>query len=82
MKTVIETKEGQKKTIPMTTMKPCQIGWCFYNGVKILVMRTASVDTFEVMDLTNFHADSCWDYAPSHLYVELITEPVTVTFIP
>lgn len=80
MKTVIKTEAGKKKTIPMSTMQPCQLGWCMYDGVKILVMRTASVDRFEVVDLTNFRKDSCW--FGGCIAVELITEPVTVTFIP
>lgn len=65
----------------MSTMQPCQVGWVNYNDEEILVMRTASVDRFEVMDLTNFQKDSCWS-GGSCLLVELITEPVTVTFIP
>jgi hypothetical protein len=76
MKTEI-AKTNPPKTISMRQMEPCQMGWLKNR----LVMRTADSNRFEVMDLSNMEANSCWD-TKNDLQVTLITEPVTVTFIP
>jgi hypothetical protein len=81
MKTEISTGKKAVKSVAMSEMKPCQVGWADYNDERVLVMRTANQDRFEVMDLTNFKIDSCWNDG-AHLSVKLITEPVTLTFIP
>jgi hypothetical protein len=83
MKTTIQEGTAKPKTIKMGQMKPTQIGWVNYlhTGARLLVMRTANKNTFEVMDLTNLRPDSCWVNCKA-LDVELITGPVTITFDP
>ena len=82
MKTTIKKERQNPNVIRMADMEPCQMGWCQTDGELILVMRTACVDKFEVMDLTNMRKDSCWDSRPMNLEVELLTGPVTITFDP
>ena len=85
MRTTIN--QGEKpapKTIPMSEMKPCQMGWirgelCALNGR--LIQRTSNPRVFEVTDLSDFNLDTQWDGKRS-FRVELITEPVTVTYHP
>jgi len=53
------------KVITMSEMKTLEIGTICEvpNGIDNkghLVMRTASTQNFEVMDLTNFGEDHCW----------------------
>lgn len=81
MKTVIGKGQNKSNVILMKDMGPCQMGFCEYEGKQKLVMRTASKSKFEVMNLTDFSSNRCWDHLCA-LEVTLITEPVTVTFIP
>lgn len=81
MKTVIEKGQNKPTAILMKDMEPCQMGFCEYEGEQKLVMRTASKSKFEVMNLTDFSPNKCWDHFCT-LQVTLVTEPVTVTFIP
>lgn len=67
------TEKESKKTIPMPEMKPLQIGR-IKSGEECLediVMRTASLDKFEVMDLSCPGKDSCWE-SPNSIDVELL----------
>lgn len=63
-------------TMKMNDMKPCQIcrivkSSASENGGHI-VMRTASTTKFEVMDLSEPGADSCWCNKPDIEVVPLI----------
>jgi len=75
--------EGPKeKNIKMCDMKPLQVGYVvggFYNGH--LVMRTASIDKFEVIDLTQYREDTCWTDLEIDHNVKLLVpdEEVTIT---
>jgi hypothetical protein len=48
---------------PMSKMRPLEVcvvvGECGYKGH--VVMRTASIDSFEVIDLTELREDYCWE---------------------
>jgi hypothetical protein len=49
--------------IPMLQLKPCQIAVVTDENQEYyghLVMRTASMEQFEVMDLTEFQEGECW----------------------
>ena len=76
-------KEQTKDTIKMRDMKPFDIGIVqgsvIYSGHT--VMRTASQDTFEVMDLTDPGKSHCFDAKVDRL-VKLLPpdECVTVEF--
>lgn len=58
-----ESQEERSVVIPMNEMEPCAIGvvcdYSRYDGH--YVMRTASIDEFEVMDLSRPDPDACWD---------------------
>lgn len=61
-----------KTEIPMSEMKPYQIGRIVsevYSGK--IVMRTASIDKFEVMNLTDPRGDFCWLEPDPTILVEL-----------
>lgn len=74
--------EIELNTIPMNEMKPCQIGIIIssydnkYNST--LVMRTASTNNFEIMDLTHPGTDSCWSKGVS-LRVQLLQKGDSIT---
>lgn len=61
MEVVLKKKE-KHTVVKMSEMEPLQIGKIIsgesYKGN--IVMRTASVDTFEVMNLTIFRTNRCW----------------------
>lgn len=63
-------------------MQPCDIGIIIQgsNSIGHIVMRTASKDKFEVMDLSCAGADKCWTGGCS-LKVQLLSggESVTLT---
>ena len=69
----------EKQEIEMGEMNPCDIGvvvdWS-NNGA--IVMRTASIDHFEVMSLSNPKPDLCWTI-PNSLKVRLLKKGETIT---
>lgn len=67
------------RIISMKDMEPLQVGKVLSNGGNSgnIVMRTASVSHFEVMNLTDSEADSCWTGSPD-IKVELLNCPVTL----
>ena len=79
---IVNESEQQKRIIPMEDMKPLQVGrindkdCTRYNG--FIVMRTASFDKFEVMDLSNPGANDCWS-GSSTLLVELLPPGEKIT---
>ena len=62
MFTIISSEATDIKVVDMKDMKPLEIGKicgdCDLNGS--FVMRTASTDKFEVMDLSHPGEDVCW----------------------
>jgi hypothetical protein len=50
--------------IQMKDMKPLQVGVMVNNGH--IVMRTAGLDHFEVMNLSYPNEDACWVGNPNH----------------
>lgn len=67
--------------IPMSEMEPCQIAQIVEPGAQNngeIVLRSAGVDSFEVMSLTNFRKDSCWLSSDCPISVRLLTEPLTI----
>ena len=77
-KCTINIPTGIPSIIPMSEMKPLDIAIIkeatYENHV---VFRTASIDKFEVIDLTTFKADSCWN-EPNILKVQLIEAEIVV----
>lgn len=69
-----------ERIVTMKDMKPLEIGHVINsNGEKGgLVMRTASIDKFEVMILSNPEPDGCWSGA-STLKVRLLPAGSRVT---
>lgn len=72
---IVEGKpqEEQERIVLMAGMKPLQFGRIISNDYRNhVVMRTASINHFEVMDLSNPGADECWTGANiESIYVEL-----------
>jgi hypothetical protein len=55
------TIRNKSNIIRMDEMKPLQVGVVHSSQYKgIYVLRTASVDKFEVMNLSDPQADECW----------------------
>lgn len=59
---IIAKEKLEPKVKPMSEMEPCEVcvveeGGDFYGRV---IMRTASVDKFEVMDLYDIGLNNCW----------------------
>ena len=77
LRIVGETNES-KRIVKMCDMKPYQAG-TLLSGTQQghIVMRTASSQKFEVMDLTVAAEKVSWCDG-SGLEVELLTEPITV----
>jgi hypothetical protein len=76
-KVTIENLRDDSKLIPMADMKPCQVGIVrggHYDGH--VVMRTASSENFEFMDMSNFVID-CWDIS-SFWSVEIVEAEITI----
>ena len=70
---VVEEDEGYSRIIPMNMMKPLDIGRLIddpYEGH--IVMRTASDQCPEVMDLTDPHSGSCWSGVLPNTKVKLL----------
>jgi len=81
--TVKIEKEGkEEKVIPMSEMKPCEVGIILdadYHGN--IVMRTQSSEVFEVMNLTNFKEGECWSSPKCPLKVQLLNAEITVKIL-
>ena len=79
---IVNESEQQKRIIPMVDMRPLQVGRINdrshpeYYG--FIVMRTASIDKFEVMNLAGPHINGCWIDTPG-LYVELLPPGEKIT---
>ena len=64
----------------MGEMKPLQTGIIYggrYGGN--IIMRTASSEKFEVIDLSLFGKDKCWTSELSGIQVEIVEAEITVT---
>lgn len=67
----IKTKKIDKRFIPMSEMKPMQIGTIISHPDNPnmywdhVVMRTQSLEKFEIMDLSTMCPDKCWLYKNS-----------------
>jgi len=78
--------KNQMKTIKMCELKPLQMARVSPNTVNPescnnhIVMRTASIDKVEVMDLTSPGPNECWTGEPS-LMVELLPDGFEVKLI-
>ena len=78
--------ENQNEAIvKMYHMKPLQVGRIVCNGNDMrnnhLVMRTASTEKFEVIDLSEYEEDACWTDPEASYNVKLLApdEEVTIT---
>jgi len=67
-------------TIPMNQMKPLQVAEIVRGTTHKgdIVMRTASEDTFEVMNLTRPGPDVCWNAVSDSVIVQLIKYSITI----
>ena len=78
---VLEIQETDaRKVIPMCEMEPLQIG-VIESGDSHqghIVMRTASTNHFEVMDLTEPEEDNCWSSGSVAVKVELFRKSEVV----
>ena len=75
-------KKRMPSTISMGDMLPLQIGEITRgDNRRVIVMRTASSENFEVIDLTDAGEDNCWTSPNSVIPVRLFTagESVTLT---
>jgi len=77
----------QPDVIPMGNMKPLQLA-VIVDQVNTrhaghVVMRTASVDDLEVMDLSDAHADNCWTGIPQDrgLSVRILNPNESLTIV-
>ena len=69
------------KTKPMYEMQPLEVCVIVANGSYVghVVMRTASITHFEVMDLTDPRPDSCWTGRLANLAVRELYPGETYT---
>ena len=78
----ITQKYPEARVIEMGKMKPLQIGRIvedeIYEG--IVVMRTASSISFEVINLSQLGENECWTNENCPLKVQLFHNPVQVKF--
>jgi len=76
---IIEAKD-HGKIIPMSAMCPLAIGVICEstNNKGHIVMRTASTENFEIMDLTNPEEDSCWTDRASSTRIKVFIPTETV----
>jgi len=74
-------KENKQDFIDAEDMRPLQIGIITHglaNYIGNYVMRTASKDVFELMDLTNAGENKCWGL-PCSLKIRLLGEGESIT---
>jgi hypothetical protein len=63
----LKVRDNKKKTVKMDEMVPFDVGMIVggsYDGA--IVMRTASENAFEVMDISKRIPDRCWTKGTSH----------------
>jgi len=73
----------ERRIINMSGMRPCEWGRIIYSERSYnghLVMRTASRNKFEVMDMTDMRIDNCWTHRDSYTMVELAKKGEKFTF--
>ena len=80
---IAETKTKEIPTVKMRNMKPMQVGVvvtddCKQGYIGRYVMRTASTEKFEVMDLSKPGQNKCWTGNPN-LEVRLLEEGESIT---
>lgn len=81
LKIINEKDSAHSKLIRMDDLKPLEVAiikddnYPEYAGK--IVMRTASLLHFEVINLTNPRIDGCWS-KPATLLVEKLTEPIII----
>jgi hypothetical protein len=68
--TIVESETEEIEIIPMCDMKPGQIAREIYSGN--IVMRTLSVDNFEVMDMCNFIEKESWENEKVSIKVQIL----------
>ena len=75
-------KLPKRKVVLMRDMKPLQIGIVVTDGMykERVVMRTADVEKFEVIDLTDPGVNCCWTGNPT-MTVELLPSGTRITFV-
>lgn len=71
--------DSSPKVISITEMKPLQVAVIHgdHHNCGHVVMRTASIDNFEVIDITDPKPDNCWENHASFL-VRLVHAEITV----
>ena len=76
---VVKEPESKNNVIVMNDMEPLEVG-IVQNGYykNDVVMRTANNTSFEVMNLSKPHVDSCWDNN-STLPVKLLPKGEKIT---
>jgi hypothetical protein len=80
MKSIVPSSSEHRVQKPMGEMEPLEIGKIINNSYSnAFVMRTASVETFEVMNLTDMKAKKCWTLKGSGLNVEIMPKGFQVT---
>jgi hypothetical protein len=82
-KLISEGTAQERRTVKMSEMRPCEWGRIIYSARSYnghLVMRTASRNKFEVMDMTDMRIDSCWTHKDSYTMVELAKKGEKFTF--
>jgi hypothetical protein len=72
-------EEAEECVIPMRKMEPTQVGVTVEGGS--LVMRTASTDHFEVMNLSNVRAGGCWDICNQSSMVRLLEKGTVIKLV-
>ena len=78
---IIKTGIKEDSVVPMSEMKPLQVGTiCAGKAYGTIVMRTSRGDRFEVMNLSNPALDICW-VRPSTIPVKLLPvgEAITIS---
>ena len=72
--TIINSKKPRNPLITMAEMKPLQVAriksGCLSKDEGTIIMRTASLDSFEIMDMTNPGADQYWAVKHESIMVE------------
>jgi len=64
----------------MNELKPLQAGYIVGNTPywNTIVLRTASIRNFEVMDISNPGAGKCWDDQATDLQVKILDKPFMI----
>jgi len=71
-----------KKAIYIGEMKPCSVGIVVVspdsNDIGNLVMRTAAINKFEVMDLSALEPGGCWLQRTARIKVRVVDASLTI----